>query len=58
MFDKMLKKELSEDSCSPLPREPQRQQHETGLKDNVPAFAWKKIILEISQKQGYTGIAL
>lgn len=58
MFDKMVKKELLEDSYSPSPRKPQRQQHETSLKDNVPAFAWKKIILEISQKQGYTGMAL
>lgn len=58
MLDKMVKKELSEDSCSPSHRKPQRPQHETGLKENVPSFAWKKIILELSQKQGYTGIAL
>lgn len=58
MFNKMIKKELSENSCSLSRRKPQRPKLETGLKENVPSFAWKKIILELSQKLGYTGIAL
>lgn len=58
MFEEMMKRWLLEDSNSPSPREIQRPQRKLDHKEGIPAFAWKNRILEVSQKQGYTSVAL
>jgi hypothetical protein len=54
----MRKTELPEKNNSQLSLETLRPTRSTSHKDNASSFTWKQTILEVSLKQGYTGIAL
>jgi len=58
MLKEMPKKELLKDIYSSSSEEILRPINKACDKGGTPTFTWKKTILEISQKQGYTSIAL
>jgi|OpeIllAssembly_1097287.scaffolds.fasta_scaffold1733511_2 hypothetical protein len=58
MLKEMRKTELPESNNSPSPQETPRPTRSTSHIDNASSFTWKQTILEVSLKQGYTGIAL
>jgi hypothetical protein len=58
MLKEMRKTELPESNNSPSPQETPSPTRSTSHMDNASSFTWKQTILEVSLKQGYTGIAL
>jgi len=58
MLKEVRKTELPEKNNSQLSLETLRPTRSTSHKDNASSFTWKQTILEVSLKQGYTGIAL
>lgn len=58
MVNEMIRALPPENKKKPWSLSIQRTMKNTRNMNKTPEFLWKQIILDISQKQGYTGIAL